>query len=178
MFAKNLSLLRAVLRKTKSFLKIPLKQKCWLIILWPLSGIFRFAMLFIPFRYFSKYYGNYYQNYQLSTLLSPTDIRKVADIRASVHLIAKSTPWQSKCLVQALMARTLLGFYKISYVLHIGVLLTKNEQEPIKAHAWLKVGPYIITGRERHKSFTILASYISKRITTTPPVKNYKHERA
>jgi hypothetical protein len=75
-------------------------------------------------------------------------------------LTARYTPWETKCLVQATMARFLLGVYGIPYILHLGTLMTHNDEEPLKAHAWVKVGPWIIVGGEGHQAFAIVGSWV------------------
>jgi hypothetical protein len=59
------------------------------------------------------------------------------------------------------MARTLLGYYKIPYVLHIGARMTHEEVEPLKAHAWVKVGSWVIIGGGGLQAFGIVSSFVS-----------------
>ena len=45
-----------------------------------------------------------------------------------VEIAGRSTPWRPKCLVEAIMVRTLLAYYRIPYVLHLGA-----RPRPIRA---------------------------------------------
>jgi hypothetical protein len=63
--------------------------------------------------------------------------------------------------VQAIMAKTLLHYYGIPYVMHFGVKKVSYASEGMNAHAWVKVGPRIISGRQGHHDFSIVGSFVS-----------------
>ncbi len=60
-----------------------------------------------------------------------------------VNRVARRTPWESKCLIQALTAQRLLMQKKIPSTLYLGV---GKEDKNMVAHAWLRCGEYYITG--------------------------------
>lgn len=153
--------LRVLARKLRNAWRLPLHEKLWILLLYPYSGIIRASMTLFHFRTLSKALGQHYQNVTLSPVVTEAQRMKAWRIGRIVELTARMTPWESKCLVQAAMARTLLGFYGIPYILHIGALMTDDETKPLKAHAWVKVGPWIITGREGHQAFGIVSSFVS-----------------
>ncbi|MCG8609176.1 MAG: lasso peptide biosynthesis B2 protein [Pseudomonadales bacterium] len=138
-----------------------LRDKVWLLLLYPYSGIVRAIILLIPFRKVAPYLGEHHQNIQFLTIASIQEQELAKRIGQIVEMASRYTPWQSKCLVQAIMARTLLWYYRVDYVMHLGAKMTKDVDEPMKAHAWLSVGSSVITGRAGHSSFGILTTYSS-----------------
>lgn len=155
---------RLGLGKLKSAWRLPLHEKLWFVFFYPYSGMVRLVILTLPFRYLSGYLGLHYQNYELSPLVTEQQLLRAWRIGRLAELVAKYTPWQSKCLVQAIMVRTLLGWYDIPYIMYFGVQLTGQQDEPMKAHAWVKVGSRIVSGASGHKQFAIVSSYIAPSI--------------
>lgn len=143
---------------------LPAKEKLWLLLLYPYSGLVRMAILLLPFQRLSPYLGHSLQNRQLSPLATESQQQLAWRIGKIIELVSHYTPWESKCFVQAVMARTMLGWYNIPYIMHFGACRTKQQSEPMKAHTWVKVGRWIITGREGHKSFAIVGSYVAPSI--------------
>lgn len=110
-----------------------------------------------PFKTISTTLGHpqaegFHQTLDLNTL---AELRL---IRTSISVMSRYVPWQSKCLVQALAAQQMLNRRGIEYTLYLGV---QKNQEEMKAHAWLRVGRYFITGGQGHASYTPVQSYFS-----------------
>ncbi len=158
-----------LLKKLKTVLKLPLREKIWLFLFYPYSGLLRAAILLLPFKWLSRFYGVYYQNTQLSPLVSAKEQMTAWRLGRIAEMTAKYTPWESKCLVQALMVKTVLNYYRIPYVMHLGARLTEDPKEPMKAHAWVKVGRWIVAGGEGHRAYGLTATFVS------PSLKNIVH---
>lgn len=140
--------------------KLSFTEKLWLIPLFVYSGFVRVAILLVPFRLLAKFFGTHNQNLRLSTVVLESQKKKAVQIGYIIQLVSRNTPWQSKCLVQAIMARTLLGLYAIPYVFYLGV--KTNKQSPtIRAHAWINVGSNVVVGVKGYKQFTIVGSFVS-----------------
>jgi len=144
--------------------QLPVREKFWILFLYPYSGLIRLAILIFPFKRLSRLLGQHYQNHQLSPLVSESQRLFAWRIGRITELTARYTPWESKCLVQAIMARTLLGIYHIPYVIHLGAKMSNEINGPMKAHAWVKVGAWIIAGREGHHAFGIVSSFVAPSI--------------
>lgn len=158
------SLIRSIkkaTRKVKTGWRLPLREKCWLVLLYPYSGLVRAAILILPFRLLSPRLGRCYKNNQLSPLVSDSQKMRAWRIGRIAELVARYTPWESKCFVQAIMVRTLLGYYGIPYVLHLGAMMTGETTIPMKAHAWVKVGPWVVAGREGHRAYGIVSTFVT-----------------
>ena len=156
-----MALFFSILRKARTASKLPLREKIWFLLGYPYSGIVRAAVLALPFSLISRGYGHHCHNTELSPLVTEQQQMLAWRIGRVAELAARYTPWESKCLVQAIMARTLLGFYNIPYIMHLGARMTGDSNEPMKAHAWIKVGRWIVTGREGHQAYGIVSSFAS-----------------
>jgi hypothetical protein len=167
--------MNTLIRKLRSGWRLPYREKLWFILFYPYSGLIRLAILTLPYRILSRRYGYPYANTQLSLPVSASDRQLAWRIGKIAELTAQYTPWESKCLVQALMVRTLLRFYRIPHLMHLGAVLTKNPNEPMKAHAWVKVGPWVVSGRDGHQAFAILATFVSIRLSETDSPNQTAH---
>ena len=147
-------------KKFRSAWRLPLREKLWIVFLYPISGVIRAALIVVPFRVLSRGFGQHRLNRTLSTLVSEPQKLLAWRIGRIVELTARYTPWESKCLVQAVMVRLMCRLYHIPYVLHIGALLTHNKDEPMKAHAWVKVGPWVVVGGDGHRAFAVVGSWV------------------
>jgi hypothetical protein len=137
-----------------------LREKLWILFLFPFSGIIRGVHHLIHFRNLSSVFGQHYQNRRLSCLASDYQTLRSLRIGRIVELTARYTPWTSSCLVQVTMARILLGFYGIPYVLHIGASKPQTGKNLFKAHAWIKVGPCVIVGGGGEQAFAVVGTWV------------------
>lgn len=74
-----------------------------------------------------------------------------------VETVCRHTPWESKCLVKAIVAKIILRYYGINNTLFLGV--GRYEGDDLVAHAWLRYGETIITGGHGTEKFTIVAEF-------------------
>lgn len=151
-------------RKLHSFWRMPFREKAWFFLLYPYSGIIRLAILTLPFGYLSPRYGVYSRDDQLSALATSEQQMLAWRLGRVAEIVSRYTPWESKCLVQSLMVLTCLGYYRIPYVMHLGATLTRDSNASMKAHAWVKVGRWVVSGGDGHQAFGILATFVSRPI--------------
>lgn len=83
----------------------------------------------------------------------------VKTIRTVVMRVCKNTPWESKCMVQALTAKWLYKKYHIPSTIYFGIKNDPENKGSIKAHAWLRVGDLIATGKSGSRSFNVVNFY-------------------
>lgn len=74
-----------------------------------------------------------------------------AQVQLAVTRVDRYVPWGTECYTQALTAKLMLRKRNVSTVLVVG--FRKDEAGEIQGHAWLKIGPYYITGF-RHDIYT------------------------
>lgn len=145
----------------RTFLRLPLRQKLWFVLLYPLSGMVRAMILAVPFARYARLLGERRGNDQLLMLVEPRAEQMAWRIGRIIEQVARFTPWESKCLVQAILARLMCRYYRLPYVLHLGVTRNQEQGHPLKAHAWVSVGRWVIVGGEGHRAFTIVSTYVT-----------------
>ncbi|WP_051560551.1 lasso peptide biosynthesis B2 protein [Clostridium beijerinckii] len=142
----------------KTFSRLKLKDKVLIVRVFALTAIARSAILFIPFKKLRKYIGKI--NEESSFNLSDEEYKIARKISWSISKVAKYTPWESKCLVQALTAQYLLSHSHIESTLYLGVskenyINIENKKDNsdkdvgksnLVAHSWIRCGSYYVTG--------------------------------
>lgn len=147
--------LYALVNKGNKFFGISLTDKLMIIEAFFLTGIIRFCILFVPFSKLGKLSGKY--NEESVYRLHDKEIFIGNKVGYIVYLVSKYTPWESKCLVKALTAQTLLRRRKITSTVYLGV--AKDQNKKLIAHAWLRCGENIITGDDERYGFTMVAKF-------------------
>jgi hypothetical protein len=148
----NLSVLT---RKTRAFFSIGWRDKLLLLEALFFTGVARLIMVFIHFDKYKNYIGVYKKETLLE--LDLEDYKVIRKISWAIKLGSKYTPWESKCLVQALTAQKMLKRRKIGSTLYLGV--NKDENNNMKAHSWLRSGQLIVTGGRYKNDFTEVARF-------------------
>lgn len=147
--------LSIILRKIKTFFKIDNKAKLNFIKAYIYCGIARGVILFLPFNKLRKKMGSKGGE---SSEKESKEIYKVArNITWGVLEASKYTPWESKCLVQALTVQRMLKEKGISSTIYLGV--KKDENNKMLAHAWVRCGEYILTGGSNKHEYTVVAKF-------------------
>ncbi|UZW14952.1 lasso peptide biosynthesis B2 protein [Clostridium pasteurianum] len=144
-----------LLRKLKKIVKLPQRDKKILLEAFSISGLVRWAILFIPFRKLSVIYGK--SNGETAIEVPEDEKEIIFRIGWAVEQISYRTPWESKCLVKALTAQIMLARRKVSSTLYLGVAKDKNNK--LLAHAWLRSGQVIVTGARQRSGFKEVARF-------------------
>ena len=148
----------ALRRKITTWCNLPRSQKLLFFVSISLLGVARLAILVLPFRILARRLGEDFKTTPLVPLIT-TEKRRIAIlIGRSVRMAARYTPWESKCLAQALVAGLLLEVMKIPHGLYLGVC--RGNEAEMKAHAWVCSGPIFVTGGNSFGEFTVVSSFI------------------
>lgn len=115
--------------------------KMKILIVW-LCAFYRARMLLIPSKYLEKHWGEKGQESPREE--SENNYWTCVYVGNAVTRIAEKTPWESKCMVQALTAQYLLHRKGISTTLYLGV--GKDDEGNMIAHAWIRSGRCYVTG--------------------------------
>ncbi|MFD2214030.1 lasso peptide biosynthesis B2 protein [Metabacillus endolithicus] len=86
-----------------------------------------------------------------------TNKKTLASISQAIHLMSKYTLWESQCLVKAFAAMKMLEKRGIESTLYLGT--ARDEFGNLIAHAWLRSGPFYITGSEGKEKFTVVGKF-------------------
>lgn len=93
---------------------------------------------------------------------SPTDLtsREVSlgrEIGWAVRRTAIRLPVQARCLVQGLAAAAIARRHRVPTTLYLGV--ARGKEDRLEAHAWLRCGDQVVTGRAGHQRFQIVERF-------------------
>jgi hypothetical protein len=80
-----------------------------------------------------------------------------AAIGQAIEAMARHTPWQSRCLAQALAAWQMLQRRGIAVTVYFGV--AQHPAQPCDAHAWVRCGSQLVTGGAGHEQFRVISSF-------------------
>ena len=120
-----------------------------------LLALMRICILIIPFRIIAKRLTIVYT--KTTTLNEHKRLGYALLIGRTISKISQKTPWQSKCLVQALVAKILLRRFKITNNLVIGVGFDTGSE--FIAHAWVDVGGITIVGETKKNLYKSIKSF-------------------
>ncbi len=115
-----------------------------------ISAIVRFTLSYLPASFRLRWMGKSIPpDSAILTSISENDIsmesqEKLLHVKTAVARCNRYAPWNTECLTQALTAKQMLRRRKLNSLLIIG--FRKDAEGEIGGHAWLKVGPYFITG--------------------------------
>jgi hypothetical protein len=132
----------------------PGERSCLLeAVLW--LGLARLAILVLPFRRLAPFLGRHMAQSPADAGAAPAEMLD----RLSWALAAASRhlPWECKCLAQALAGKAMLQRRGLPSTLYLG--LAKGGEAGLRAHAWLRCGERILTGRQGMAGFTVIASF-------------------
>lgn len=92
--------------------------------------------------------------------LIAADKEILANVSRAINIMSRYTIWESQCLVKAMAAMKMLEKRKIDSTLYLGT--AKDENGGLIAHAWLRSGPFYITGAEVMDRFTVVSKFSKK----------------
>ena len=109
------------------------------------AAVARFRVFFSPGNRLHRYLGE--EGAETGTETPEMEQRKkIALVARRVARVVERVPWESKCLVQAMVVQRLLRDYCIESTLYLGVGRNKEDNDKMVAHAWLRSGPYYVIG--------------------------------
>lgn len=155
-----MQILLVLVRKLKTFIKIDNRTKVDFIKAYIYTGIARGFILFVPFNKLGKRMGK-----QKSESIEDVDVEIYKEAKRISWIVTKAsrlTPWESKCLVQALTAQRLMKNQGVATTIYLGV--KKGEDNAMLAHAWIRCGGYIITGGSNKHEYTVVAKFTNNNI--------------
>jgi hypothetical protein len=119
------------------------------------TGIARVLIVFVPLKRFSFLLGTHMKETPVSPANENMDLLKSVSI--AISRASRYVPWRCKCYEQAIAAKVILRGYGIETTLYYGV--AKDQDNKLIAHAWVRCGDYIVTGRPGMKRFTVVGTF-------------------
>lgn len=145
------------MQKVKIFFSFDTKMKSLLIEAFFLLAWAR-ILKFFPFVKISQSFGE--RMNETTFHLNDQNIIIIRNISMAVNTMCRYTFWESKCLVKAIAAMKMLERRKIESTLYLGT--GKDQNGKFIAHAWLRSGPFYISGYEGMENFTVVATFAKK----------------
>lgn len=142
----------------RGFLALSIKMKLLFIETFFLLGWAR-VLKSIPFSKVAPSLGE--KEAETTFMLDELNGESLKEISKTIYIVSQYTFWESKCLVQAMAAMKMLEKRGIESTLYLG--MAKDETGALIAHAWLRSGPFYITGSEGMEKFTVVGKF-AKRI--------------
>ncbi|KOP65406.1 stage V sporulation protein S [Bacillus sp. FJAT-18019] len=141
-------------RKARAYMAFPVAMKLIFIEAYIYLAWGRVFKLF-PFAKVAPSLGEYMKETPLTC--SEQELGQLRQISRAVHAMSRVTWWESQCLVKAVAAMKMLERRNIECTLYLGS--GRDDQGRMAAHAWLRSGPYIITGREGHERYAVVGIF-------------------
>lgn len=154
-------------RKAGAWRRRPLAEKLWCAPAFLLLGVAQAVLLTVPFRRIAPLLGHDMQTAAIVPLAGEREVSRALHIGRAIRTAARYTPWESRCLAQAVAARVLLGVSGLPYALYLGV--DTRGDAGMAAHAWVCTGPAAVTGGHSFEEFAVVGTFVSPRLA--PPVE-------
>lgn len=135
------------------YLQISWSDKWLVLYVFILLAIVRSVLLLVPFRYITVYLGKHME--ESPCVEGNGDFIK--RVGWAIQVASKYTPWESKCLVQAITGKVLLRHRRLQNTMYLGV--AKDRDNQMIAHAWLRSGNKLVTGNCNSSLFTVVAKF-------------------
>ena len=140
------------------FWRRPLSEKWLFTQAYFLLGLSRAAILIFSFKRLAGRMGRHMEETPLE--ISEEEMNGSRRISWAVCRASRLTPWNSNCFAQALTAQYLLQRNNIPSTLYFGAKM--DDEKALKAHAWIRCGRHIITGREGHRQYGVVSTFAKR----------------
>jgi hypothetical protein len=120
----------------------------------------RAAMFCLQFRRIAAWLGT---PGAMSSDASEDEVRIAEEVGWAVGVVARRVPWDGRCLAQALAATGMLRRRGLEGTVSFGAGRAGAVESAFSAHAWLRVGSFIVTGGPSHEQFKTLTTFARKR---------------
>ncbi|OAS85156.1 lasso peptide biosynthesis B2 protein [Metabacillus litoralis] len=145
------------LSKLRVFLLMDWKTKGLLLESFCYLGVGRYLKS-IPFSKVAPSLGQHMEE----TTFEPSvaNEKVISNVSQAIHIMSQYTFWESQCLVKAIAAMKMLEKRQIESTLYLGT--ARDDSGELIAHAWLRSGPYYITGSKGMEKFTVVGQFAKK----------------
>lgn len=142
-------------RRLARFARYSFREKRLLFEATILLATARVAILSVPFRRVAPSLGR--MKVESPAEANPEQTKRAKEIGWAVETMSRHTFWKSACLAQAIAAQWMLKRHGLRGTVYIGA--AKNEAREMVAHAWVRSGTLILTGRQGYEDFAVLTHY-------------------
>lgn len=118
-----------------------------------LLHISKFIILFFPFKKIATRIGKLKTETAHEKIFS----EKIQQVEQAINRASRFTIHDSKCYDKALTAKYMLNRRNLSATLYFG--LAKENGSSLSAHAWVRCGTRIVTGKAGMGNYTAIACF-------------------
>lgn len=118
-------------------------------------AIARVVMAILPFRRIAAWLGT--PGIESASTVTAGDIHTAQEIGWAVGVLGRRVPWDGRCLARALAATGMLRRRGLEGTVSFGA--RPSESAGFDAHAWLRLGPFIVTGGPGHEGFKAFTTF-------------------
>lgn len=134
--------------------------KLWFLPVWLGLGLASMMIALLEFRRIAPLLGEMIGTEIPDRPASERQEARARQVRRTVELAAHYAPWRADCYPQALVARFLLGLYRVPCVSCLGLRRESGTGE-MKAHAWVLCGSVAVSGGHGESDHTIVRVFAS-----------------
>jgi hypothetical protein len=116
-------------------------------------AVARAAVLVVPFRHLAPHLGESMAETPTRALATRERANRVG---WAVRAASRATPWKTPCLAEAIAGQRMLRRRHIPSTIYLGL---SKDGEILTAHAWLRCGARVLTGKSERGQFTAVASF-------------------
>jgi len=110
-------------------------------------------IMFMPFKRIAGKIGKL----QVESRKFPINSAKINDVEHAVRRASRFCLHKSRCYDQALTGKFMLKRRNLPATIYFG--LAKDVQNGLSAHAWVRCGSRIVTGKKGMENFTVIAAF-------------------
>jgi len=114
----------------------------------------KIALSLLSFKWVAGFMGDLMEESSEEDNYKKEELKVISD---AIQIADRNIPMKTECYVQALTARLMINRRNQESTIYIGVM--KNQDGETKGHAWLRSGQFIVTGKNRHEDYQIIATY-------------------
>jgi hypothetical protein len=119
------------------------------------TGIARLLIVLFKLKKFSFILGKHMEE---STFIHSEQNKEILfQIGLAVRRASRVVPWRCKCYEQGIAAKVMLQKRGIESTIYFGV--AKDEEEKLKAHAWVRSGVTIVCGKSGMNNFKVVGTF-------------------
>lgn len=148
-----------ILERARKIISLDAKTKLLFLEAYIYLGWARF-LIYLPFTKIAPSLG--IQMQETPSTIIQANQAGLNNVSRAIGIISNHTFWESKCLVKAIAGMKMLERRRIESTLYLGT--AKDEDGELIAHAWLRSGPFYLTGAEVMDRFTVVGKF-AKRIS-------------
>ena len=148
-------------QRVRHFLQRDRFVRLWFVPAWLGLGIAGLAIALLAFKRIAPRLGTHNGTSIPALDVLPHHEARALQICRTIQLAERYAPWRADCYPQAIIARLLLGLYRVPFILCLG-LRRDGETGKLGAHAWVRCGQVPVTGGVGEADHRIVSVFVSR----------------